>query len=332
MYERLEDFSDRLMPMVRSRAGSSIAALEHQLAFGASQRLALPQQILAGDLIVQLGIDEPETIRTVENELLSKVGLNFEQALEIARSNIIGRFPEMHFDRVDGGGDIYFVSGAEDYQSSLLVLPAAAFLGNLEIEGEPVVLVPSRGQMLVAGSADTAALTQLAAIAGADPSDLPHPCSAMLFTPQGDRWTPYTPPAHTDAAQIYERSLKYIQGYHYAQQAARLEAIHEAARKDVHVAELKLFEKDGRFETVASWVNGITDGWLPKADVIAFVDNGADSSNVDAAQILFVPWEQSLSVAGGLLTEIPDLYPTRFRYTQFPDKAQWQALQAKAQP
>ena len=319
-WKHVDEIAARLMPLVRSRVEIARGLLSDGSLANLDKSQGSAWRPFVGDLVMMLGIDRPDSIQIVSNWELQQTGTAFEAAWQIAAENFAAQLSPLTFEQLNADGNAFFTGSAEDYQSSILTASPEEFLGGLSFAGDPVILIPARNQLFVTGSQEPSGLVALARIAATGAGDLPHPCSFQLLTHNGHRWVEFEPDPDTEAGFIYARSRRLNAKSDYDEQAALLEKIYQAASWDVHIAEYMVFERDNHVESVATWVNGVTDGLLPVADSLAFVTTAREASEDD--ELVVVPWNEAFAAFGSILQEVPNLYPPRYRYTTFPTEEQ----------
>lgn len=227
-------------------------------------------------------------------------------------------------------GRIYFFMTGDSFDASRLVLLPE--LEQLESAGRPVAVAPNRDVLLVAGANDEQGLTAMAGFATQlyENEPRPHVPIPMTFDTDG-KWSEFrldkSHPAYND---FHTLELKYL-AEEYGEQKPLLEKLYaerylkglylpgkktqdqdETTPAPPFVASLLVAEaSDGTFESHAVWAEDL-DTLLPKADVVAFIRQEADSVPVQ------IPWADVMAVLDDLLHEVPGHYPPRYQVTGFP--------------
>jgi hypothetical protein len=108
-------------------------------------------------------------------------------------------------------------------------------------------------------------------------------------------------------------------GQDYAEQKEYLEKLNQKNGDDIFVATfngIQNKETDDVF-SYAVWPKDVPT-WLPRVDKLALMRSEDDQPE-------FVDWETVVGVASDLMTPL-DMYPKRFRVTEFPSEEQLQAM------
>jgi hypothetical protein len=138
---------------------------------------------------------------------------------------------------------------------------------------------------------------------------------------------PWQPPAGHPARPIAGKTARYLAAVEYGQQKAMLDDCLRKAGKDVYVARHTLMQRtDGSFWSWAPWVKQVTNGLLPRADLVAFGDNDHPDAQFT------VKWQDTFRLAGHALQEDADYDPPRWRHRGWPDNDTLALLRANAVP
>lgn len=111
-------------------------------------------RLLAGDFAVSLVVDLPNQDLDLGPAHLRAWNLDFDSLLQRARGNLLARGGEQGFHAEREG--CYRSTWRDSLDGSRMLLPG--ILQRLRIKGDPVVLLPNRDTLLVAGSEDPEAL------------------------------------------------------------------------------------------------------------------------------------------------------------------------------
>lgn len=107
-------------------------------------------QPLAGNLGVSLVLDLPNRDLDLEPRHLDSWAVDFERLLQQARANLVVRSGDGRFHAAGQG--CFRSTWHDDLDGSRILLPS--LLRALPVKGDPVVLLPHRNLLLVAGAGD----------------------------------------------------------------------------------------------------------------------------------------------------------------------------------
>lgn len=147
-----------ILPLVKTRAW-----LDTALAQAHSHQPGLEPFIveaLAGDLIVTYVEDSPATMSFLSPAEAAQRGLEGPALREHALQNLAARLPELE---VGGGGGRYVARLDRNYDASMVLL-FDVWGRDLPLQGEPVIGVPARDEVLICDSHDRESLEQLGSI------------------------------------------------------------------------------------------------------------------------------------------------------------------------
>lgn len=265
---------------------------------GALTALDVVQPIVA-DLTVGLYLDLPELDMAVSPTDLAQWGVTLPQALDAAVAAGFGR-PVPEPQRVES------VHLYRDVRFAGTTLLRPELVRDLPVDGNPVVLVPTVGDLLVGGSEDHAGLTFMVRMAERIVESGNLPVSIQPLMLRGLEWIPFTWPASTQPfADALRRRWDTVQ---YAAQQPLLREHYERARQDYFVPEMRLFAKNGQTITVTTLTQGVPT-ILPLADAVNLVRDDGQVTRVPMSALLRLP---------GLIVPVPNTAPARFYATRFP--------------
>jgi hypothetical protein len=310
--EDFESASPDLRPRIWARA-----SLEHErlksLIEGKDGTLAdLPSQPVGEHLLAMLVYDWPESVQSVTDKKLEDWGVSLYEAMEVARRNL----EEVTTSYAKIGENLYCFATGDSYDASRLTLVDR--IAALEVSGEPVAMVPTRGQLYLTGSEDEVGLAMMAELAGHVSGD-PYPLSSVPLILREGEWTDWVPPeGHPLHGRFKEIATNWL-GTLYAEQKPMLEARVQQQDLDVFVASFSAVKrKDGEIVSYCVWGEGV-DYLLPLTQKVVFLKREGESAAALGT------WDQVQEVAGGLL-EATDYYPRRYRTLGFPDDATLHAI------
>jgi hypothetical protein len=316
--EQFDEVHPDLLPMVRARTYYEVTQL--RLRVEDLDDPGCPYQVLGEHLAIGLGYDLPESIVQIRQAMLAGWGVSFEQALEAARANLLG-ITQDPLQAVARG--VWRSPWRDNHDASRLVL--ADYIRSHELRGDPVAVVPNRDSLLVTGVEDVAGLERLAEMAH-EAADHPRFISTIPLRLQGDTWVPFLPapehPLHHTFRTLWLRSF----ASDYADQKEALDTLNEKRGEDLFVASCTVVQKrdSGEMRSYCVWTEGITS-WLPRTDDVALfhVPEGAEEGEI----VGLFPWERVQQVAGHLMERL-EVYPERYRVSDFPSQEQIRLLQS----
>jgi hypothetical protein len=313
------DAAPRLLPAVRTASwanavtGHSGAATSAEVPFG---------KPLVPSVKVLCAIDSEHSITFASASDLARWGVSDDEALRTAAANL-ARMP----CQVRRNGPISLVLGPDGYISSWLAAPAALARVAAGISDSVIAVAAERDQLILidAGHPDAAARMLEPTLehyqaAARQLSPAPYLVSEAGIEP----WVP--PPGHP-ARPIVDKATRYLAAVEYGQQKDMLDHVQAEEGEDVYVAKHTLMQRpDGSSWSFAPWVRQVTNGLLPRADILAFTDNQAPDAQ------FAVRWDDALRVAGHVLHEEPSYDPPRWRHHGWPDDSTLALLRANAAP
>ncbi len=308
--EDWEDAKPDIMPAVRSRATFEMLRLEHRLPEG--QMLPnLPSFGIGDHLLAMLVYDLPAATQTLTSQQLQDWGVSFYEAMEVAKENLAAI--EMSVSKAGDG--FYAVMTGDSYDSSRLLL--LELLPRLEIQGDPIAMVPHRDVLLVTGSEDLDGLALMAKFAeGA--FEHPRYLSCVPLRLNGTEWVSWMPPTdHSHFLQYRMLELKSLAGL-YERQQQLLNALYGQEGTETFVATHSMAESNmGVVLSYSVWTAGV-DTLLPKTHklFLAHPKRGIVAGG---------DWDRVRKVVGDLLEET-ELYPARYRVRGFPTQEQLTAI------
>jgi hypothetical protein len=314
--EEFEDARHDLLPGVRNRAVYEIAKLTVGREEG--PKFDWPFRVLAESLGAGLVYDLPESMMQVQQHMLDTWKTTFDEAFEAALGNL---------RRISGEGlgraapGVWVSPWRDNYDPSRMVLHD--FIRRHEVAGDPVVMVPNRDTLLLAGSADEDALGRLVALAE-EAYEQPRPISGMAFRLTGEgEWAPFVPGRdHRHHPRFKLLQVKTVGG-DYGDQAEALNALHEKTGEDTFVAAFsaRRINATGEIRSYCVWSEGVVT-FLPRTDDIFFFrPTGKETGDVVAT----APWERAQAALGDLMKPV-GLYPERYLVEAFPSGEKFAAL------
>jgi hypothetical protein len=293
-----------LVPKVRPRFVYETAVLR-------TGRLAPQFRLLAGIFAVSLAVDLPQRTLDVDVATLKRWDADFDALLQKARSNLVGRGGEEGFRRLGPGR--YRSTWQDGLDGSRLLLPGV--LRCLNLDGDPVVVLPSPDTMLVVGSEDIPALRW--ALAGAlefldsDPRAL-NGCPLRL---RHFDWEPFQVQAGHPLRPLLEQMRQRRLRDEYVRQKALLDHRNDLAGVPITVAPFHLVRTPGgQVASYTTWTPDQGEVWLPEADrvCLAWESGGRE-------QKAWMTWD-ALKRRLSHLLEPAGLFPERYRLRECPGR------------
>ena len=330
--ETLDEVRVMLMPRIRPRRYFVVDAVEMMKSVvdtrasakaGAEPKTPPPYTPLGTHLGVAVAIDRPEHIEYVNGVDRFKVSKEELDAIAIAnlRRHTPGGFEEMR-------PGLWVGQWGDEYASERMLLPHLFEAIAPKLRGDPVAFIPGAERMFVVGSEDEENLL-LALVLVEERTQAPRAILDFGFVWRGGGWETFEPPGPF-GAELGRRLAVHLAGA-YAHQAELLEAERTAGTFDGAVAPLMgLGEGDELTATVAAWPKE-ADLLLPRAHLVSLGTIAPDrSGDAKFEEIVTVPWQVLMAVAGDCLVPEPALYPPRWRARRFPDDAAIAKMKAAA--
>jgi hypothetical protein len=304
-----EEFADAkpdLLPALRARSYLEIGI--PRMSDNYRGKLDLAHQVVAEHLIETLVYDMPQSMMSVNDELLEKWGVAYYEAMEVAKENL--RAKPFQFAQA---GEMYAVVSGDGYDATRMLL--LGFIRKLKVRGDTIAMVPNRETLYVGGSDDAAGLEMMAKLTKEN-VQLERSISGLAFRLVGDEWEVWMPPeghpSFRDFRELYIQSI----GQNYAEQKDLLDRRHELEQTDIFVASYSAMEEErtGKLISYCVWSDGV-DTLLPETDQVFFFRPEAPIAEQTAGN---ADWDTVRRVAGDLM-ESQGTYPERWRVKEFPD-------------
>lgn len=305
--EEYEDARHDLLPAVRTRSYFELMRLQQEVE-GHHDPETPPYQEIGDHLLVSVVYDLPESMRSINRQSLEEWGIGFYEALEAARANL----EEMQFAFASLGTRVYASVTGDNYDASRILL--LDFVNKLEVDGDPVAVVPNRDTLLITGSEDTEGLLMVADLAERA-LDKPRPMNAIPLRLTDGEWVTWLPdPSHPTAGKFRMLEVKSLYS-EYAEQKSLLDALHERNGIDRFVASYTAIEtKDGRVLSYSVWSQDV-ESMLPQTHEVIFY-SGDEERLVARGE-----WSRVWEIVGDLMQPL-DVYPKRYLVTEFPSAEQ----------
>ena len=286
---------EHLMPHVKERM--TLALLERD------GNTTAPYRGVAEHLALEVVFDHGGAMLPASQEDLAELGLNFDDALEIANTNLLKR-GEPKFSSPRPG---FYISDWNDrFDVSRMHLPS--IVPSLAVRGRHVVMTQNRDTLLVTGANDSVGLTMMAETAA---SALMHSGSMNGYAYRLDaRWTPWLPDTDHPAFTLFNKLAAESDSAYYGAQLEMQQAIRSREGSGVCLPGLKvtgdyLYEN---WSTQTTWVLGQTC-LLPKAEEIVVIHLDENGKQVPTGVL---KWDDVAKAHPEYLKPV-GLYPERYR-------------------
>lgn len=254
----------------------------------------------------------------ITNDQLKTWGVEFEDAETAATTNL----GSVAFDDIapydpELENPIWFVTADDSYESSRLLIPGWLASFKDKVLGQPIAGIPHRGLMLVTGLDDLENVERLLELSDREYDASTRNISPAIYTVDSEE---KIIPLELDLNHpLFEKSRRAhirLAATEYGEQKAHLDKIHEESGVDIFVANFSVVEsdRDSRWRTYCVWSEDI-DSLLPRTDAIAIAE---DKPGDDA--LFFCKWQDVFEIASNAIVAEPEVYPERFRTTNWPDE------------
>ena len=225
-----EDFKDaahNLRPQIWSR-----------MIFADSNEDTMPPHHLVGThLVSTLVYDTGSSVRTISGEELAAWGINYQQALEVAISELTKeRLTFVSADVVP-----IYVSGSTDpFDPARLFL--TDFFEELHVQGTPVAMVLDDDHFLLTGSDDIRGQKSILKLVKENHAQVARPMCPLPLSLDDDQWTDWMPDSsHPLYQEFRDFELKILHGF-YRGTKTRLQEVYQKRR---HVASFSAAQWEG---------------------------------------------------------------------------------------
>ncbi len=247
----------------------------------------------------------------VNKDTAEKWGVSFEAAWQACLDNLRDRSPQKAFKLDDG---VIQCRWDDSYDSSRILLPD--LLNRCGAGIDPVIMIPTRGCLLLAPVNSRAA--QLRMVGYAQESMQKHGrfVSALMYRYSGNTVAAYAPEDAAVAQKLRDlRARELIT--EYEEQRVLLEKWDAKEGRDLFRAKFQVYENEAKRSlfSIASVAEGVR-GTIPKADIIAFAKR--DPLGTGHQKAKFVTWDQAMAIAGDCFAKEETDYPPLYRVKGFP--------------
>ena len=306
---------DRLICVVRDRAYFSLSELDMQI-HGRGTLAAPLCEPLTDWYIRTLVIDAPTQMMLVNDSMVAPWGHSTDELFAIGLENL-RRASEPDFEE---DARVFRGRWNDDYDASRVLAPAV--FESLHLDGDPVVAIPNRRNLLVAGSNDIDALRRMLEQAEHLVRTEPRPQNPSPLLVRPDGVSDFHPDPTSPVFHEVQRAQRLSALLYYQEQAEKLGRLHASQGKSIHVSPYTLMKHDGGlYCSYAEWHKG-ANGLVPVADEIRFIDPSQPEGKRCVAQ---VPWPRVAKLVPDLLLDA-NLFPVLHYTCGFPSDAQLEQL------
>jgi hypothetical protein len=253
---------------------------------------------------------------------LAAWGVDEDQATAAAARNLALAPIDVH--RTGWGAVIL---GPDGYVSSWLAVPSVLARVAADVGRTVVAVAASRDQLVLVDVEDLPAAVRVLERTLEEYQSAPRQLSPVPYLVRDGGVEQWEPPEGHPARPVADNAYRILAAVEYGRQQSHLQEELAKTDEDVFVASYTLVQRqDGSMWSWAAWVRQVTDGLLPRADIVMLVDN----DNADAG--FAVSWADALALAADALQEEAAFDPPRWRYRRWPDNPAMAALRQQAVP
>ena len=314
-----EDFASaktHLMPSLKPRGQGEYLRLtaliqEKPLSYHAA---ALP---FGEDAVLMLAYDTEHSMALVNKSNYDSWNISLEEAMPIALDNLRDRTVD-HFINLGDG----VVAGVwEDaYDSSRILLPDLIYRAGCG--NDPVIMIPTRGRLLLAPSnSQTAQLNMIAHAQSCCEQEGRVVSAGMYKIREGKvvRHQPEDMQVRDKLKNLYTTQL----AEDYSSQKELFDALHQKTGEDIFVASYTVLKNNDtdKLTSLSTWTRDVVS-LLPKTDLVAMVLPGSKEGEYESK---ILSWQDLRSVASDLM-QLVEGYPERYLVKAFPEPEKLDAL------
>lgn len=176
-----------ILPLVKTTMWLT-TSLKQLDAAGIENKEAFITEPLTDELLVAFVEDKPDAMSYVAPGELEALELTREALMPLALDNLRRQLPAL---TVEGQNGRYGVRADGNYDASFIFL-AQEWRDRVEIDGEPVIALPARDELLVCGSRDGDSVRALRDMAARIMAQSAYGLSAQLYTWQDGKLVVFT--------------------------------------------------------------------------------------------------------------------------------------------
>lgn len=307
-----EEVEDHILVRVRDRLYLEMMRLQ-------APEVRVVSEVLAEHFAVSLAVDSEHAVSEVTQDDLDRWGKTFDELVALGRRHLLDATDPPRFVELSKG--LHRSAYQDVYDASRVLLPGV--IRTLPVTGAPVVTLPNRNTLLVAGADDPAALRRLVAETDRILETEPRPQSGRCLVLDGTTWVPFMPSDPTVRAEFVARERIEHARTCNEHRALLLEQFERSGR-DAFVPEVTVLRTPaGETFSYVAWVEGVDDAVMSEADCVTFVFGAAGD------QFLRVPWQVVVTTLAHRLESLGG-YPVRYQLSTFPSAEELHTLRAHA--
>jgi hypothetical protein len=312
-----ETAAPRVVTAVREKAYFSLSSLDLQIG-GSNKSLTALTEPISRWFVKTVVIDSPGFMSMVNEDMVRRWRRSPQDIFKLG----LARLRDCTEPAFANEGGFFRGTWRDDYDSSRILLPG--LFETLGLKGEPVVTLPNRLTLLVAGSDDPEGVRQMLQRADEIVRTEPRPQNPAPLVIRRGRIEEFHADPTSAVFNEVERAHRVAALLYYEEQSAKLEQLHAKQGRQVYVARYTLMElQDGGFCSYAPWPKD-APALLPEVDEVLFLDVDLPE---DQRCVAMVPWPRVVEVVPELLKD-EGLFPPRYFVAQFPSPEQLARLQA----
>lgn len=319
-----EEMKDRIYPHIVDRWTLEEQRLAIQLGlFGdGTLDVRFPCAAVAQSFAGVLAYDLPDTRSIINSTQTDQWTVPFESAFGEAVARLAER-SVCEFEMLKGeeaGSGAYFSIWNDGYDAARIFFDQ--LIRSFPVKGDHVVFIPTSDRLMFTGSDDDLGLAIGIAEFQRAATEAPKPLPPIaVLVGKDSTLREFTPPPEHPLFQSFKRCKSLYFNRIYESQRNLLHQTPEALNGEIFVAKYIAFaNKEGKVASQCTLTEGVTT-LLPKTDYISFVRVTGERGETLASG----NWERVFEICPELI-ESADLYPPRYRVTQFPTAQQLEKI------
>lgn len=177
---------ERIVPVVKDKRW--LADMARSLAADGGEAPEHVTEDLNTELVIVYAEDTPRSIRYFSEAKLEEAGVKRAELRQRATENLMRLLPgiEIH------SGELFsMLTAGGDYEASLLVVDDLWKSGDIKVDGEIVVVVPTRDLLLVTGSKNAAGIAKMEELAREAVRESSYSLTSTLFVYRDGKFEPF---------------------------------------------------------------------------------------------------------------------------------------------